>query len=450
VEITFHGGAGTVTGSKSLVRIGPKRVLVDCGMFQGLKQYRLRNWSKAPFDVGSLDAVALTHAHLDHSGWLPRLVREGYSGPVYCTRGTAALCKILLLDAARLQEEYAGRANRKHYTRHNPAEPLYDVEDAERALALLEPVDMDEGVALSREIDLSFSPTGHILGAASVRLTYAERTVCFSGDVGRMHDHVMKPPRPFGGADLLVLESTYGNRLHGTQDAEDALADVVNTVIGRGGVLMIPAFAVGRTQTLLHLLAELSEQGRIPDVPVFLNSPMAIDATEVFFAHADEHRLDHAACRRMGRYARFVQSVEESKEVNARKGPMILIAGSGMAAGGRILHHLVSFGPDSKNGILLVGYQAAGTRGAALEDGVEALKIHGEYVPIRAERFRMDSLSGHADWRELVQWLRAGPRPGRILLNHGEPVASDAMRLHLEEELGWVAEVAEDRMTVEV
>jgi metallo-beta-lactamase family protein len=450
MDVTFHGGAGTVTGSKTLVTAGERRVLIDCGMFQGLKQHRLRNWAPAPFDVQALDAIVLTHAHLDHSGWLPRIVREGYRGPIYCTEGTAALLGILLHDAAHLQMEAAKRANRRRYTRHRPAEALYTTEDADRALALVQPIAYEQAVSLGDDVEVSFLQAGHILGAASVLLSHADRRVLFSGDLGRPHDLLMKAPHPLPAADLLVLESTYGNRLHGKEDALDALAKIVNRVVGRGGVLMIPAFAVGRSQAVIYLLSALLEAGRIPKVPIYLNSPMAINVTNVFFDHSAEHRLNKADCRQMGHCAKFVRTTEASKQLNESKGPMIVIAGSGMATGGRILHHLKAFGSDPKNGLLLVGFQAVGTRGASIAAGAESVKIHGKYVPINAERFRMDSLSGHADWQEIVEWLRDAPTPGRIVLNHGEPLASDRMRLHLDEELGLEATVAEDGTTISV
>jgi metallo-beta-lactamase family protein len=389
MKLTFLGAVDTVTGSSTLVETPSTRLLVDCGLFQGLKHHRQRNWTDrgAPRD---LNAVVLTHAHLDHSGWLPRLVRQGFRGPVVCTPPTAALLRVLLLDAAHLQEEDARYANKRGFSRHRPALPLYTTEDAERALELVDPLGWDEPRRLG-DVEVHLAPAGHMLGASSVRVTTGQRTALFSGDVGRTNDLLFEPPRPFSGADLLVLESTYGDRLHARQDPADALADVVNTVCGRGGVLMVPAFAVGRSQALMHLIAVLAAQGRIPDVPVYLNSPMAISATEIFCAHFDAHRLDRAQCHTMCNAAKYVRSVDESKRLNLAKGPMILIAGSGMISGGRILHHLKAFGGDRLNGILLVGFQAAGTRGAALVGGATSLRIHGRDVPIRAETLRTRS-----------------------------------------------------------
>lgn len=443
MEITFLGAAGTVTGSKYLVTTERARLLVDCGLFQGLKVLRERNWAPPPVSPGSLDAVVLTHAHLDHSGYLPVLVREGFSGPVRCTPGTAALVHVLLADAAHLQEEDARRANRHHYSRHEPALPLYTSDDVKRALPLLKPTTFDESFDVG-DLRVTLVPVGHILGAASVRIEHAGKVAFFSGDVGRPHDLLMRAPRPFAGADVLIVEGTYGDRLHPKRDPHAELAEIVNTVCGRGGVLMVPAFAIGRSQALLHVLAELTASGTIAKIPTYLNSPMAISATEIFHANPDEHRLPPDQCTAMCNAATYTRTVEESKALNLRSGPMILIAGSGMATGGRILHHLKAFAGDAKHGILLVGYQAAGTRGAALRDGTDTLKIHGEHVPILAERFTMDGLSGHADWRELVEWLRPAKAPSQVFITHAEPVAGDALRVHLREELGWDARVATD------
>jgi metallo-beta-lactamase family protein len=448
VKITFLGAAGTVTGSKYLVTTERARLLVDCGLFQGLKTLRERNWEPPPVSPHELDAVVLTHAHLDHSGYLPLLVRNGFRRRVRCTHGTAALARVLLADAAHLQEEDARRANRYRYSRHDPALPLYETADVERAVPLLDPVGFDEPFEVG-DLRLTLVPAGHLLGAASVRIEHQGQTVVFSGDVGRPDDLLMRPPRPFDGADVLVVESTYGDRLHPDSDPHADLAGIVNRVCGRGGVLLVPSFAVGRAQALLLLLSELTAKGAIPKIPTFLNSPMAIEATEIFCAHPGEHRLDPPQCRAMCSAAVYTREVEQSKALNTHGGPMIVIAGSGMATGGRILHHLEAYGSDPRNGVLLVGYQAAGTRGAALRDGAETLKMHGRQVPIRAERFRMDALSGHADWRELVGWLRSAPRPpGRVVITHGEPSAADAFRLHLREELGWEATAAREGQTV--
>lgn len=449
MEVTVLGAAGTVTGSKILVTTSTTRVLVDCGLFQGTKELRQRNWEPPPVDPRELDAVILTHAHLDHCGYLPVLVRHGFSGPVRCTSGTRGLARIILSDAAFLQEEDARRANRHRYSRHDPALPLYTADDVQRALPLFRTADFDAPFRVG-DLEVTLVPAGHILGAASVRIEHEGRVAFFSGDLGRPDDLLMRPPRPFGGADLLVVESTYGDRLHTDQDPHAELAEVVRGVCGRGGVLMIPAFAVGRSQAILHLLAELTARGDIPRVPTYLDSPMAIDATDLFCSHAGEHRLSDEQCAVMCHGAEFTRDVQDSKAIDQRGGPAIVIAGSGMATGGRILHHLARFGPDRRNGVLLVGFQAAGTRGAALREGAEALRIHGRDVPIEAERFTMDSLSGHADWRELVAWAGSAPPPDRVLIDHGEPGAALALQRHLREELGWTSSVAKEGQTVRV
>ena len=449
MKITFLGAAGTVTGSRYLLETATTRVLIDCGLFQGLKEHRLKNWEAPYVDPRSLAAVVLTHAHLDHSGYLPRLVKQGFGGPIRATPATAALTRILLADSAHIQEEDANRANRYRYSKHAPALPLYTVRDAERTYPLLAPAPWDASFAIG-DLRFTFRRAGHILGAASVLVEHEGRSLLFSGDVGRQNDLLMNPPRPFEGADSLVVESTYGDRLHAAEDPGTALADIVNRVCGRGGVLLVPAFAVGRSQAILHLLATLTRAGSIPQIPTYLNSPMAIDATGIFCDHPDDHKLPRDQCEAMCSAAVYTREVEESKRLNERKGPMILIAGSGMATGGRILHHLKAFGTDAKHGILLAGFQAAGTRGAQLRDGAETLKIHGERVPIRAERFTLDGLSGHADWKELVAWLSAAPSaPTRVLITHGEPTAADALRVHLREELGWDAAVAKEGQTVD-
>jgi metallo-beta-lactamase family protein len=448
MRLTFLGAAGTVTGSKYLVTTDRTRVLVDCGLFQGLKYLRERNWQAPPVSPHKLDAVVLTHAHLDHSGYLPLLVRNGFRREVRCTAGTAALARVILADSAYLQEEDARRANRYHYSRHEPALPLYTSEDVEHTVPLLKATAFDEPFEVG-DLRITLIPSGHILGAASVRIEHEGTSVLFSGDVGRPNDLLMKPPRPFAGADVLVVESTYGDRLHPERDPRQELADVVNKVCGRGGVLLVPAFAVGRSQAILLLLAELTASGAIPKIPTYLNSPMAIDASEIFCAHPQEHRLPRDRCMAMCGAAVYTRDAEESKALNGRGGPMIVIAGSGMATGGRILHHLKAYGPDPKHGVLLAGFQAAGTRGAALRSGAETLRIHGQDVPIRAERFTMDALSGHADWRELVDWLRpAATAPRRIFVTHGEPSAADAFLVHLRDELGWEATVAQDGQEV--
>jgi metallo-beta-lactamase family protein len=450
LSITFLGAAGTVTGSKYLVSTPHARVLVDCGLFQGLKELRLRNWRPLPIDVASLDAVALTHAHIDHAGCLPLLVKQGFSGPVYCTPATQALCGIMLPDAGYLQEEDARYANRKGFSKHHPALPLYTVEDAKNSLGRLKPVGMDSAVRLAPGITLRFVPAGHLLGAASVELVIDGERLVFSGDVGRPNDPLMRAPRSFARADYLVVESTYGNRRHPTDDPAEQLAEIVHRTVARGGVVLIPSFAIGRAQTLLHLLAAARAEARIPrEVPIYLNSPMAIDTTQLFQEFAGEHRLTPEQCRAMLDVATNVVTVEDSKRLNARRGPMIVIAGSGMATGGRIVHHLKQFAGDPRNTILLSGFQAAGTRGAALAAGTREIKIHGAFWPVRAEVAQISGLSAHADYEELIAWLRPlQRRPSRVFVTHGEPAAAAAFAEHLNGAFGWRAEIPTDGATV--
>jgi metallo-beta-lactamase family protein len=436
MRVTFLGAAGTVTGSKYLLELGGRRLLIDCGLFQGLKRLRERNWQPLPLDPGALDAVLLTHAHIDHSGHLPVLVREGYQGSVYCTDATRRLVSLMLPDAARLQEEEAQFANRHAFSKHSPALPLYTEADARAALERLHPVALPSEIAACPGIRASFSCAGHLLGAASIRLEAAGESILFSGDLGRYHDPLMRAPSSPPAADWVVIESTYGNRLHAHVDPGAELAVPLNRALARGGVAIVPTFAIGRAQLLLHLIGQLRDQGTIPDVPVYLNSPMAQDATPLYQDYPAEHRLSTAALEVMSNVAHFVNSVEESKALNARVGPMIILSASGMASGGRVLHHLTAFAPDARNLILLTGYQAAGTRGAALLAGAENIKIHGEWVPVRAEVVQLHTTSSHADHRELTAWLAGAPHaPRRIFVTHGEPAAADALRQHLRREL---------------
>lgn len=438
VNMQFLGATGTVTGSKYLVRAGGQTILVDCGLFQGYKQLRLRNWSPLPIDVRSIDAVVLTHAHLDHSGYIPLLIKNGYKGRVFCTAATADLCGILLPDSGHLQEEDASYANRRGFSKHRPALPLYTEEDARRCLSRFEPLEFDRSVTLARGIDARLIHSGHILGAAMVEIRCEGRVLLFTGDLGRPNDLVMKPPARIEHADYLVVESTYGNRRHDARDPLERFAGVVNRTAERRGVVVIPAFAVGRVQTLLRAIHLLKSSNRISDIPVYLNSPMAVDATNIYHRHRSEHRLTEEECRAMCKAARFVNSVEESKALNSKNGPMIIISASGMATGGRVLHHLKAFAPDPRNTILFSGFQSGGTRGAVIAGGAESVKIHGEYIPIRAEVETLSNFSAHADYAETLDWLEgfANP-PRRTFITHGEPAATDALRRSIEEKLQW-------------
>jgi len=444
MELAFLGATGTVTGSKYLVKNAGASVLVDCGLFQGLKALRLRNWQPLQVRPETIDAVLLTHAHLDHSGYLPLLVRNGFRGPVYCTRATFDLCKLLLPDSGHLQEEQARYANEHGFSKHKPALPLYTVEDAQKALTHFRPLDYDAFHELPGGLRFRFLPAGHILGASIVAIEGAGRRVVFSGDLGRQSDPVMRPATPVGEADYLVVESTYGNRRHSGRNPVEELAGHLQRAIDRKGVVVIPAFAVGRAQTLLHLIARIKAGGALEGVPVYLNSPMAIDATRIFRHYRSEHRLTEAECRAACGVAKMVNTPEESRALNTRSGPMIIVSASGMATGGRVLHHLQAFAPDARNMILFTGFQAAGTRGAAMVAGAEAVKIHGEYVPVRAEVANMESLSAHADYAEILGWLGGFSHPPKMtFITHGEPAAADELRRRIAESLGWECAVPE-------
>ena len=443
-QLTFLGGTGTVTGSKYVVETAAARIMVDCGLFQGLKGLRLRNWAAPPVAPQSVDAVVLTHAHIDHSGYLPRFVRQGFAGPVYASRGTRDLCGILLPDAGHLQEEEARYANERGYSKHKPALALYTEEDARASLKQFEPLEFRRSRTIASRIELAFLPAGHILGASIATLQVSGLRLAFSGDLGRPRDPIMRPPSPVLEADYLAVESTYGNRRHDQADAEEALGRHLTRALLRGGVVVIPAFAVGRAQTLLHHLARLKERGAIPDVPTYLNSPLAIDATRLYHEHMDEHRITREQCAAACSVAQMVNTAEESRALNRRSGPMIIISASGMATGGRVLHHLKTFASDERNLILLPGFQAAGTRGAALAAGASEIKIHGEYVRVRAEVVQLHNMSAHADYAEILQWLGNFKRPPkRTFVTHGEPAAADELRRRIEETFGWAVTVPE-------
>lgn len=444
MELQFLGASGTVTGSRYLLQHGRQRVLVDCGLFQGVKRLRERNRAEFPVAPDSLDAVVLTHAHLDHSGWLPALVRAGYQGPVYCTKGTQALAEILLPDAAHLQEEDANYANRKGFSKHHPAEPLYTSADVEAALALLRPLDWHTPQAITHDIRLSLRHAGHIIGAASVHLDTPAGRLSFSGDVGRPQDPVLRAPEALPACDWLVMESTYGDRLHPDVDVMELLASTISQCAHRGGVSVLPAFAVGRAQMILHLLISLRQQGRIPDMPIFLDSPMASKATQVLLHFPDEHHLDTAACHALAEQTIYVDSVAASIALGQRRDPHIIVSASGMATGGRVLHHLKRLLPDTRHQVIFIGYQSPGTRGDALVQGSRFVKIHGEYIPVRAPVLNIDALSAHADQEELLAWLTTAPQPPQqTFITHGEPASADTLRLLMKDRLRWPALVPE-------
>jgi metallo-beta-lactamase family protein len=438
MQIAFLGGAGTVTGSRFLLESKGARVLIDCGLFQGLKNLRLRNWQAFPVKPRSISAVILTHAHIDHSGYLPALVRDGFRGPIYCSKATRALCRILLPDSARLQEQDAEYANRRGFSKHKPALPLYDSADARRALRRFQSLAFDKRHALREGPEIRLRRAGHIPGASIVECDWNGRRIVFSGDLGRYADPTMPAPETVADADYLVVESTYGDRLHPHLDAEATLARVIGDTVARGGSVIIPAFAVGRAQTLLHYLERLRSAGRLPDAPIYLDSPMAIDASAVVGEFISDQRLTAEEWARAVAVAEYVAAPERSKEITEDPQPKIIVSASGMATGGRVLHHLKKLAPDPRNAILFTGFQAAGTRGASLVAGARVVKIHGQYVDVRAEVLNLDCLSAHADADEIMRWLHGFRRPPRTtFIVHGEPSAADALRLRIQDELGW-------------
>jgi metallo-beta-lactamase family protein len=451
LNLSFLGGVGTVTGSKFLVEDEGYRLLVDCGLFQGFKALRLKNWAPFPVEPRSIGAAILTHAHLDHSGYLPLLIKRGFRGPIYCSRATLDFCTILLPDAGHLQEKDAEFANRHSFSKHKPALPLYTEEDAHAALKYLTPIPFDQEQALPRGGTMRLRRAGHILGAASVELDWAGTTIVFSGDLGRYGDPIMVDPASVERADYLLVESTYGDRRHAERDPAVALAEIVDNTIARGGTVIIPAFAVGRVQALLFHFQKLKSSGQLSNVPIFLDSPMAEDASAIFCRNIGDHKLPEIECRRSCAVAHYVRGVEESKALTANPVPKIIISASGMATGGRVLHHLKRYAPDPKSTILFAGFQAGGTRGAAMVAGAQSIKIHGEYVPVRAQVSNLDMLSAHADVDEIMRWLRgfkAAPRT--TFVTHGEPAAADALRHRIEEQLGWQCLVPDHAQKVEL
>jgi metallo-beta-lactamase family protein len=445
-SITFHGAARTVTGSKYLLEANGQQVLIDCGLFQGLKELRLKNWDPTPFDVKSLDAVVLTHAHLDHVGYLPRIVKQGYKAPVYCTEATRELAQIILLDSAKCQESDAAYANKKGFSKHKPALPLYDGRDVEVTMKLFRNVPREEWFSPVDSIRMRFHDAGHLLGSnlieTEIQNGAAPLRVLFSGDVGRYDGPLYHDPAPPPVCDYLICESTYGDRDHPERSILDALEEVVKRAVERGGVMLMAAFAVGRAQQLIYLLQILKSQDRIPDLPIFLDSPMACDATAVYREHHEDHDLSDAALdpahpALAGRKVILSRTVAESKSINSTKGPSVIISSSGMMTGGRILHHLRQRLPDPRNTIIIGGYQAPGTRGRLLQDGKKFLKMFGFDVPVRAAIETVPGLSGHADRSGLLRWLSQLPAPRRTFLTHGEPQSSKALAEELQKTKQW-------------
>lgn len=451
MRMTFLGAAGTVTGSKYLLEHRGRHVLIDCGLFQGYKQLRLHNWDPFQLPVSDLDAIVLTHAHLDHSGYLPVLVRNGYRGPVYATPATCELVAILLLDSGRLQEEEAEFANRHGFSKHTPALPLYTEKDAERALKLLRPVELHHRVNILPDVAILLRGAGHILGAATVEVTADGITLLCSGDLGRPEDPLMFAPESVEQADYLLVESTYGDRKHPQESPQAQLAEVITRTTLRHGITLVPSFAVGRAQLLMYHLYRLKQQHAIPDVPIYLNSPMATDVTHLYQRFGSQHRLSAQDCEGMCSVAHFVRTTRESIELDQQRTPAVIIAASGMATGGRVIHHLKALAPNPINTLLIPGFQAGGTRGAHIIAGASSVRIHGKDVPIRAEVVPMETLSAHADADEIMQWLRGFKRPPKhTFVVHGEPNASDVLRRRISVELGWSVSVPEYRENVEL
>lgn len=445
-QLTFLGAARTVTGSKYLVQHGDTRVLVDCGLFQGLKELRLRNWEPFPVPASSIHAVVLTHAHLDHVGYLPRLVAQGFKGRVFCTAGTMDLSRLVLPDSARIQEEDARQANRHGYSKHAPALPLYTEVEAQRALTMLQPMGYLRPIDIAPQISVEFFPAGHLLGSAFVVMRLqGGPTVLFGGDLGRYGRPVLPDPTPAVRADVVLVESTYGDRDHLQDDNGAQLAGVIHDTVARGGKLIVPAFAIGRVEELLYWVRRLEQEHRIPVMPVFVDSPMATEALRHYIARVAELDPDMKPSRNdvsTFATARFqtIASPQQSKELTASHRSAIVISASGMATGGRVLHHMAAALPDPKNTVLFVGYQAAGTRGRALVDGAREVKIHGQLVAVNARIAKNDSMSAHADRDEIIRWLETLPAaPGRLCLVHGEPGPMDALKGHIADRFGWQA-----------
>jgi metallo-beta-lactamase family protein len=456
--LQFLGAAGGVTGSKYLFSNDSDQVLIDCGLFQGLKELRLRNWAPLPIDLARLRSVVLTHAHIDHSGYLPRVVAKGFRGPVYATPGTCDLLRVMLPDAAHLQEEEARYANRKGFSKHSPALPLYTIENAEATLKLLRPVRVGAQVEVAKGVELDFGRVGHILGAGSARFAFAvngqKKVLLDSGDLGRYDRPILKDPEPGVAADWLLIESTYGNRIH-PKDSENELRAVIKETAEQRRCLIIPAFAIGRTQELVYTIRKMEDAGEIPAIPVYVDSPMGIEATEIYSRHTEEHDFEmtqlsnHERNPLRSRRMVVAKTPEQSKAINDMKGPLIIISASGMATGGRVLHHLKHRLPNADTTVLLAGYQAEGTRGRSLQDGAKEIKMLGEVIAVRAKVKVLDGFSAHADQGEILRWLGTFPKaPKLTYIVHGEPAGAQALADLIRERLKWNVEIAKFQQKV--
>ncbi|MBI9042509.1 MBL fold metallo-hydrolase [Lutibacter sp.] len=443
MKLTFLGGAGTVTGSKIVLEANYTKIMIDCGLFQGLKDLREKNWEKLPINLAELDFVILTHAHLDHCGYLPVLVKEGFKGKIYCTKPTKDLTKIILLDSGKIQEEDARRANEYNYSNHSPAKPLYTVDDAKIAVSKIETIDFDNWFIVNDSIKFKFLNSGHILGSAIAIVEIDGKTVVFSGDLGRKKPILLEQYEYIEQADYLVVESTYGNRIHETMSIEDELLEYITRTFLKKGILVIPSFSVERAQEIIYLLSKLKKQKLLPNIPIYLDSPMGVNATEIYFKHKNNHKLTDEDINDMLSTVHLISEIEESKAIVNDTNPKIVIAGSGMITGGRVLHYLDKLISDSKNSVLIVGFQAEGTRGRSLLAGDKEVKFFGEYHPIKADIFKINAFSGHADQTELLDWLSHFKKPPILtFINHGEPHQSQAFRTKIKTVLNWNCTVA--------
>lgn len=452
--LTFLGAARTVTGSKFLLEVDGQRILFDCGLFQGLKDLRLRNWAPLPVPPETIDCVVLTHAHIDHTGWLPRLVSQGFHGPVYCTPGTADLCSLVLPDAAHLQEEDAKFANLRGYSKHHPALPLYTEADAAEALSRLRPSPFGTRVSIVKGIEVEFIHAGHLLGSAYVRVTRSDgggNGLLFGGDLGRYARPILPDPSPGVETDVLLVESTYGDRAHPPEDNGETLARIITQTHARRGKVLIPSFAIGRVEELLYWLFKLEDEGRLPKLPIYVDSPMALRGLEFYRAHANELDQELTAMRRHLPRFTGVEHGHQSKALVEKDEPAVIIASSGMATGGRVVHHLFAGLPDARHTVLFVGFQAAGTRGRQLVDGAQHVKMYGQHVPVHARIEKIDGMSSHADAGEIIRWLRTFPKAPKVAyLVHGEVVAQEALKLRIMKELGWRVEIPVHGQKVDV
>lgn len=444
MNIHFLGAAGTVTGSKYLLEFPDKKILVDCGLFQGVKKLRELNWQQLPVEASNIDLVLLTHGHLDHTGFLPRLVKMGYNGRIWCTAPTLDITKIILEDSAEIQEEDAKRAKEEGFSKHHPPKPLYSVADAEQAISRLKPQPEGEWIPIDESIRVRFQYNGHILGATFIEIEVNGKRFVFSGDVGRETDPLLRKPKTPDVADILFLESTYGDRLHTDENIEDEFQRIIHNTIGNGGTLIIPSFAVERAQLLMYLLWQLHKKDKIPSVPVILDSPMGAGVLELFHHHLDWHKLSADECSAMSNHVRVVQSYKETWEIVDNRNPKIVIAGSGMVGGGRVLTYLQQYIETPETTVMLAGFQAEGTRGRQLLEGCSEIKFFGKYYQVKAQVEYLQGLSGHADQRELVEWASGIEKePDSVFIVHGEPQAADMLRLKLKDELGWQADIPE-------